>query len=481
MVDTQEERELKFDVPDRFQLPPVEDLAKSAGNRASARSSTVELASTYFDTPDRALLRHRVTLRRREGDTDTGWHLKVPHENARTELRLPLDGASEVPGELSGLVAGLTLGAPLQPIASVRTTRHLTGIYDDRDALLAEIADDSVHGATFGASTQLSEWREIEVELGDGDEKLLGRLAKRLLAAGARESGSGSKLARTVGAEAAVHPARDEPTQLLVDYLEEQFQVISAGDVALRRGQEPVHKTRVAVRRLRSILRVFGDLFPDDLAEFDTELSWYQNTLGDVRDRQVQRPRLAAAVSALPPELVLGPVAADLDQTLLVEQLHARKELARALDSERYLAMLRRIRELADDPPTPQETQVADLVAAADAAHKKAATRLKRGAKAKDAELLHRARKAAKRARYAAELVAPAIGKRADRRVERLKDLQDVLGEHQDSVQSSAILVRVGASSGAKAEHNGFTFGLLYQREQELQAALIDQAVGLRL
>jgi CHAD domain-containing protein len=242
-----------------------------------------------------------------------------------------------------------------------------------------------------------------------------------------------------------------------------------------------VHKTRVAVRRLRSILRVFGDLFPAELTEFDADLSWYQNTLGEVRDRQVQRPRLAAAVDALPPELVLGPVGADLDQTLLVEQLHARESLAQALDSERYLAMVRRIRELADDPPTPQQTQVVDLVAAADAAHRKAARRLKRGAKAEDADLLHRARKAAKRARYAAELVAPVVGKRAQRRVERLKDLQDVLGEHQDSVQSAAILRRVGVSSGAQPEHNGFTFGLLYQREQQLQAALIHDAVGLRL
>ncbi len=151
------------------------------------------------------------------------------------------------------------------------------------------------------------------------------------------------------------------------------------------------------------------------------------------------------------------------------------------MNTERYLAMLRRIRELADDPPTPQQTQVADLVAAAEAAHKTTARRLKRGAKAEDPELLHRARKAAKRARYAAELVAPAIGKRAQRRVDRLKGLQDVLGEHQDSVQSAVILRRVGASTGVRPEHNGFTFGLLYQREQELQAALIHEAVGLRL
>ncbi|HEU5267982.1 MAG TPA: CYTH and CHAD domain-containing protein [Jatrophihabitans sp.] len=480
MVDTQDERELKFDVPDGFRLPSAAALAKAAGAGASARASTVQLTSTYYDTDDRALLRHRVTLRRREGDRDTGWHLKVPHEDVRTELRLPLAAGADVPEQLAALVTGLTLGAPLQPIATVRTTRQLTGIYGG-DSLLAEVADDTVHGATFGDTAQLSEWREVEVELGDGDEKLLSRIGKKLLAAGARDSTSSSKLARTVGAEAPVHPARDEATQLLAEYLEEQFEAVSAGDVALRRGLEPVHKTRVAIRRLRSILRVYASLLPDDLDSFEADLSWYQNVLGVVRDRQVQRPRLAAVIAELPPELVLGPVAADIEQTLLGEQARAREELLGALSSERYLAMLERIRAIADDPPTPQETQIADLVAGADAAYKKAVKRLRTGAKAKDVDLLHRARKAAKRARYAAELVTPAAGKRAEKRVERLKDLQDVLGEHQDSVQSAAILLRVGASTGAKARRNGFTFGVLYQREQQRQAELIEQAVRLRL
>jgi CHAD domain-containing protein/adenylate cyclase class IV len=481
VVDTHEERELKFDVPDQFQMPPSAALAKAGGAAASARTSTVDLASTYYDTADRALLRQRITLRRREGDTDTGWHLKVPHDDARTEIRLPLEAGENVPAQLAELVSGLTLGEPVRPIATVRTIRQLTSIYGG-DSLLAEVADDTVHGAALGETAQLSEWREIEVELGDGgDEKLLARLGKKLAAAGAKVSASSSKLARTVGAEAPVEPARNEATQLLAEYLEEQFQTVSAGDVALRRGLEPVHKTRVGIRRLRSILRVFGPVLAPDLESFEADLSWYQNLLGEVRDRQVQRPRFAETMSALPVELVLGPVAGDIDQALLTEQLHAREELFAALNTDRYRALLRRIRDIADYPPTRPDTEVGELVAAADAAHKKAASRLKKGAKAKDADLLHRARKAAKRARYAAELVAPAIGKRAEKRVERLKGLQDVLGEHQDSVQAEAILLRLGRATGATAAHNGFTYGLLYERERQRQAELIEEAVRLRL
>ena len=481
MVDTYEERELKFDVPDDFRMPSAEVLAGAASGSATPKTSTVELASTYYDTADRALLRHRVTLRRREGETDTGWHLKVPHEDVRTELRLPLAAGDDVPAQLSDLVAGLALGAPLRPVATVRTTRHLTRIYRS-DTLLAEVADDTVHGAVLGETAQLSEWRELEVELGEGgDEKLLGKLGKQLLAAGAKESASRSKLARTVGAEVAVAPARAEATQLLAAYLEAQFEAASAGDVALRRGLDPVHKTRVAIRRMRSVLRVFESFLTGDLEAFETDLSWYQNLLGEVRDRQVQRPRLADAIGALPPELVLGPVASDVESALLAEQVQAREQLSAALDGDRYQAMMRRFRELADDPPTPPQTEVADLVAAAGAAYRKARKRLKKGAKHHDPELLHRARKAAKRARYAAELVEPAVGKRAGKRVDRLKDLQDVLGEHQDSVQSMRILLRLGATTGAKARRNGFTYGLLYQREEERQAQLIDAAVHLHV
>jgi CHAD domain-containing protein len=50
-----------------------------------------------------------------------------------------------------------------------------------------------------------------------------------------------------------------------------------------------------------------------------------------------------------------------------------------------------------------------------------------------DAEL-HAVRIRAKRARYAAEAVAPVVGKGAKRFASAVADLQDVLGEHQDAV-----------------------------------------------
>ena len=36
------------------------------------------LTAAYLDTDDLRLARWRVSLRRREGGTDEGWHLKLP-------------------------------------------------------------------------------------------------------------------------------------------------------------------------------------------------------------------------------------------------------------------------------------------------------------------------------------------------------------------------------------------------------------------
>src|SRR5215468_8328383 len=84
------EVERKFDVPVGFILPPL------AG---SIEDTTVEppvrhrLTATYFNTEDFNLARHGVTLRRRTGGTDAGWHLKRPAGSApgvRTEIQAPL-------------------------------------------------------------------------------------------------------------------------------------------------------------------------------------------------------------------------------------------------------------------------------------------------------------------------------------------------------------------------------------------------------
>ncbi|NEB75873.1 CHAD domain-containing protein, partial [Streptomyces sp. SID14478] len=78
---------------------------------------------------------------------------------------------------------------------------------------------------------------------------------------------------------------------------------------------------------------------------------------------------------------------------------------------------------------------------------------------------LHEARKAAKRARYAGEAARPALGKPAKKFAKRMKRVQSLLGEHQDSVVAREALRGIGIQAHAAGE-TAFTWGLLHGQEQ---------------
>lgn len=476
-MDSHRERELKFDVDEGFALPAVDDFA---GPLTRVERRTVRIVSTYYDTQDRALLAGGVTVRRREGEVDAGWQLKVPTKTARTEISMPPQAGVEVPERLRALLAGALRGRELLPVAQVRTERVQHRLLENH-RLQLEVADDRVQGTAFGAQATITSWREVEAEVGPaGDEKMLQRAAEQLTSAGATPSGAGSKLAKTLGAPASATPC--DATSAVRDYAQQQWKAIVAGDITLRRGLDSVHKTRVAVRRFRSMLRVLGPLLDRECAaELDAELSWYQNLLGDVRDRQVQRARLGERLAALAPQDVLGPVSAYIEQSLLGEQAKHREEVAQALDSGRYLALLDRVAEWAAEPPVSAELTKQGLRRLA---RKAAGTARKRLATALDVDepaLLHRARKAAKRARYATELAAPVTGKSSKRRIKEFKRAQDVLGEHQDSIIAAHLLHRLGTASETTARQTGFTVGMLYLIEQDAARQARADAARLKL
>lgn len=461
-MNTHRERELKFDVPDGYVVPDLGDLAGAA---ARTGIDTVRIVSTYYDTADRALLDGGLTLRKREGEVDAGWQLKVRAGSARTEIGVPPQAGADVPERLRGLLAGVLRGRPVRPIAVIRTERGRHRLVAD-DRLLLEVADDRVHGTALGDEAVITSWREVEAELGPaGDERLLRRAAELLTAAGAVPAPAPSKLARTLAVAPPSVPT-DAPSAVR-DYARQQWQAMVAGDIALRRGLDRVHKTRVAVRRFRSMLRVLGPaLDARSTAELDAELSWYQNLLGDVRDRQVQRARFAARLAELPPEDVLGPVGGHIEQSLLAEQARHREELGQALDSARYLTLLDEVAAWVSNPPLASGFDERQLRKVVRKARRKARRRLAAGLAGDDPALLHRARKAAKRARYATELAQPIRGRKAKRQVKHLKHVQDVLGEHQDSVVARQLLRRLGTGPQTTDGPQGFTLGLLYGIEQ---------------
>ena len=199
------EIESKFDVGIDFVIPDLGGVADGSG---VTEPEVRLLAAHYFDTADLRLIGAKVTLRRRTGGPDAGWHLKLPAgAGSRREMQAPLgDEAAGVPPQLASLVAELIGDEPLRVVAVLetqRTVRNLTGAGGET---LAEVADDLVTGRLPGPGDDPGEpvtWREVEVELVSGGPEILAAARDRLVAAGARPSPSPSKLARLLGTRTA--------------------------------------------------------------------------------------------------------------------------------------------------------------------------------------------------------------------------------------------------------------------------------------
>ncbi|MGV9839853.1 CYTH and CHAD domain-containing protein [Nocardia niigatensis] len=463
------ERESKWAVDRDFTFPGLDDVV--ANSRTEER--LVELTSTYFDTAERDLLAHDLTLRRREGDDESGWQLKIPHTSGRVEVTARL--SDELPAELAEVVIGATLGRPLNAVARIHTLRRRHRILGSDGELIVEIDDDLVDSTAADRPAELVAWREIEVELGPHTDKIPAIVRDRLTEAGACASGDRSKLSRVLPERSGPPVTGSRAEHAMHDYMTAQIDLIFVGDVRLRRGEEPIHDTRVATRRLRSTLRVFGKLLDRDaIGEIDNELRWYAALLGDIRDCHVQRRRLADKLNALPPELVLGPVAARIDATLLARQLPSRNALAEAMNSPRYLRLLATLQTWRTRPPFAQRIRGRQLVTRARRAADKADRRLATALQNHRHESLHRARKAAKRARYAAELHQPVRkSARAKSNMKHYKRIQRLLGDYNDSVVSTEFLWRTATAAGTAGDENGFTYGLLYANEtQAIEGAL---------
>ncbi len=153
---------------------PIWSQRGSPTPSSTARPS--RCSAVYHDTADLTLFRWGITLRRREGGADEGWHMKLPVAGAdgssRDELRLPLDAGpvGSVPGAFVEVIAPLLREQPLVPVVTLSTERT-----PDRrcstptDGALVEIVDDTVSVLRDGRT--VSVFREIEVEAVDPDDE----------------------------------------------------------------------------------------------------------------------------------------------------------------------------------------------------------------------------------------------------------------------------------------------------------------------
>lgn len=449
------------------------------------------LRATYFDTEDFALARHKVTLRRRTGGHDAGWHLKLPGDllaggdHARQEIHSPIvAGRSQLrpPAELRDQVADIVGSAALVPVVELRTQRTIIPITTPHERELAGLCDDRVTALRRGDERS---WHELEVEITGGEASDLERISTAMIEAGAEPKQAPSKLVEALGGELAAERAplgkKSSAGEVLMAYIGEQIGVIQGREAGVRvDAPDAVHKMRVATRRLRSTLRTFRNLLDAERTEpLRAELKWLAEKLGAARDAEVLKERLLSEAAALPAEALVGPVEQRLTRELDAQHDRARAELYRAFDTRRAQVLFDNlVRMLIDPPLLPAAQQRApkalgkELVCARQRVTKRwAAAQESDGAERM--HWAHEARKKAKAARYGWEAAAPSFAAGSDV-AKAWEDVTEVLGTAQDTVVARERLLEIAAVA-TRARESALSYGILWEREREQQEMAFDE------
>jgi CHAD domain-containing protein len=377
-------------------------------------------------------------------------------------------GAKKPPEGAIEVVRAYVRKAELVPVARLSTVRRRVRLVDATGTRVAEVVDDEV--SVRDGRRVAARFREIEVEVpgtngtdsAGGADLIITPLVTRLRNAGAGAPDPTPKHIRALGPRA-IEPPEVSPEPLLpnapakdvIRYaLAESVAALLHHDPLLRTGRDPeaVHQARVATRKLRSNLRTFGPLLNPEWTEpLRSELGWLAMGLGAVRDREVLLERLRERTKSLPANDQRS--AESLLHLLELEIDELRKKLMADLDSQRYIDLLEQLVAAAHSPATlPEADQPATAVlpALATTPWKRLRSAVRQLPETPTDPELHRIRILAKRARYAAEAVAPVAGPGAAAFAKAAAKLQTILGEHQDSVTAQAWL-RAAKVTGRRA------------------------------
>jgi CHAD domain-containing protein len=482
------EVELKLAIHGAFSLP---DLTADEAVAEVRQEASLDLWATYWDTSDLRLARHGVTLRRRTGEpSGPRWTLKLPlpsPEGGSTDgdailvrQEIEMRGAADkVPSRAADLITAYARTASLSEIAKLRTRRAVWSLLDADGRVVAELDDDEVSVMEHGRT--ISRFRELELEshgLGDAE---LQRIAGLLRSAGAVDAEPIPKVVRALGpaatapADATSPPIGPDGTagEAVSAAMTEAVDRVVRHDAGVRVGDaESLHQARVGLRRLRSYLRVFRPLLDRHWAdELRTELRGLARQMGDVRDLDVLIERLGTITADLHP--VIDPLIEDLARRRAA--CHA--ELIERLRDERYAALLER---LVASAAAPRLVRAATgpvgptLPPLFRSAWKRVAVHADTmSSEWTDADY-HQLRIRAKRARYTADAIGPALDESrregADAIRKRLAGLQTLLGELQDAANAREEILAAAARHPDDGPFN-LAAGITLEREAQRAAA----------
>jgi CHAD domain-containing protein len=470
------EREAKLVVGPTFRMP---ELAGLCDGVEALEPRTLTFTTVYFDTDDLRLTRWGCVLRHRDAE---GWTVKLPGVSqgpllVRGEHVFAGTRAAPPAGALDLLRAYIRT-ASLSPVARLRSVRTAVPLQATGGLMAGEIVDDEV--SVLDGTHVAARFREVEVELTDSaPEPMLEAALARLRLAGASGS-STPKIVRALGPPAELPselvcgrpPARTVGDLVATALSAPTFDLVS-GDPGVRLGgdTEAVHIMRVATRHLRSGLRTFRSVLePSWAARLRDELGWLAAELGPVRDVDVMISVLAVEIQRLP--RTDRSAAAGLLGRLEHQRDGSRVKLLQAMASDRYVALLDDLVRACREPailPQAAGLSAVSLGSLMEAPWERLQESCRDlGPRPKDRQL-HSVRILSKRARYTAEALTPAFGRRAESFANAAAGLQGVLGAHHDAVITAEWLRRqVPDLESAPA----FVAGILAERERRLAQSL---------
>lgn len=452
------ERELKLLCGESFE---PERLLDQLRGEATVRSrSAVAQRDVYIDTAQGDLRAAGLSARCRTIDGRRRIDVKpVPIEAAlvmtRAELSTDVSSDSMIGAALHGLVRerlGLSIAADAHPIVELLTKRRRWKVH--AESFSAELVIDDV-SVTEPEEAGASRFAELELELTDGEAVDFDAFARRLAKRDGLTPSRCSKFERAAGliglpryeygAGAPDFDAKTPTGRVARDYCLAQLDTARAHELGTRVGldTEQLHKMRVAIRRMRSALRMFANTFdPDELPAVQAELKWIAASLGAVRDLDVHRLAVPLWRERLGREPARGWEV--LDDVLERRWLAQRTALVSALTSVRYRRACERVQAMLKRP-APESLRVAarpigkvagGLLRDPIRRFRRAYERFEDSRIADDA---HALRISAKALRYSSELLRPLMSAKTWKRARRLGRFQDALGELQDAAQAGAL------------------------------------------
>ena len=460
---------------------------------------TREISDTYLDTEDWRIHRAGYALRLRHTKGKPGaeatMKLLASHDGAqglksRREISENLDrtepGAlNDAPGPVGERIRSLAGPKHLRPLFEVETRRNTYRIFLDGSDVGEVALDETVIPLENGAEPTRIRRVEVEVEQESLSrlEPFVGRLRDecRLSPAVASKYEAGLFTRELAPPE----PPEFGPTginetltagETAFRVLRNQFGIFLSHEAGTRIGEDPeeLHDMRVATRRMRAAMKIFEKAVPVKTQEFRDEFKWVAGYLGEVRDLDVLLERLEGwALDAAPQDR--EPLAALW--TLLEEQWdRQRKAMLRTLDSRRYARLVESFGEfLRRGPSRRSRVSQRPILAAGPGLIRKPYQKVRKLGDPltpeSSGEEYHELRKKGKRLRYALEFLSDIYGDPAKDLIKPLKNLQDILGDHQDAEVATAYLrgltVAKGRSPKLPPETVFVMGGIAYRHETE--------------